>query len=136
QWSSMAILIAYDDSDGWYDHVASPNVSHSSDQQHDYLFGSCLCSSDAPAQGIQDRCDVGPRLPLLLISPFAKSNFVDHTVTDQPWFLRFIGATWALGRIGDQPFHAPAAPPASLFASTGPPPAGTRVLWPDTGEPA
>ena len=29
-----------------------------------------------------DRCGYGPRLPLLMISPYARLNFVDHTLTD------------------------------------------------------
>jgi phospholipase C len=138
EWSSMAILIAYDDSDGWYDHMASPNVSHSSDDQHDYLYGTGLCKSSTPASDThQDRCGYGPRLPLLLISPFAKRNFVDHTVTDQSSILRFIEDNWSLGRIGDQSFDAAAGSLANLFDLSGTHPiTGKLTLWPDSGEPA
>jgi phospholipase C len=45
------------------------------------------------------RCGYGPRLPFMVISPWAKSNFVDHTVTDQTSSLRFIEANWSLGFI-------------------------------------
>jgi len=45
------------------------------------------------------RCGYGPRLPLLVISPFARANYVDHTVTDQSSILRFIEDNWNLGRI-------------------------------------
>ena len=38
QWNSTAIIIAYDDSDGWYDHVMPPIVSQSSDPKNDKLF--------------------------------------------------------------------------------------------------
>jgi phospholipase C len=36
-----------------------------------------------------------------VVSPFAKRNFVDHSVTDQSSVLRFIEDNWSLGRIGD-----------------------------------
>jgi phospholipase C len=45
------------------------------------------------------RCGYGPRLPLLVISPYARENYVDHTVTDQTSILRFIEDNFGLGRI-------------------------------------
>jgi phospholipase C len=51
-----------------------------------------------------DRCGYGPRLPFLVISPYAKQNFVDHSLMDQTSILRFIEDNWSLGRIGDQSF--------------------------------
>ena len=45
------------------------------------------------------RCGYGPRLPFIVISPWAKSNFVDHTITDQTSSLRFIEVNWNLGFI-------------------------------------
>ncbi len=46
----------------------------------------------------QGRCGYGPRLPLMVISPYAKQNFVDHTVTDQSSILRFIEDNWVGGQ--------------------------------------
>jgi len=40
EWNSTAVIIAYDDSDGWYDHVMPPIVSQSNDRAHDALLGS------------------------------------------------------------------------------------------------
>jgi phospholipase C len=37
-----------------------------------------------------------------VISPFAKQNFVDHTLTDQASVLRFVEDNWRLGRLGNQ----------------------------------
>jgi phospholipase C len=68
-----------------------------------------------------DRRGYGPRLPLLLISPFTKTNFVDHQVTDQSSILRFIEDNWNLRRIGGQPKRCP--PSRRLdqsFAHAGP----------------
>ncbi|HWG24703.1 alkaline phosphatase family protein [Actinospica sp.] len=100
-WSSTAIVIAYDDSDGWYDHQAPPNVNSSSDPAVDALDGTGQCGSTAraPLAGEQDRCGYGARLPLLVISPYAKSNYVDHSVTDQTSVLSFIEQNWSTGSI-------------------------------------
>jgi len=79
----MAIIITYDDSDGWYDHVMSPIVNQS-ETDDDALTGVGKCgSASAASGGYQGRCGYGPRLPLLIISPFAQENFVDHSITDQ-----------------------------------------------------
>jgi phospholipase C len=104
-WGSTAVIIAYDDSDGWYDHVMSPIVNQSQDAAHDVLAGADACgtrASDPQTLGAyQDRCGYGPRQPLLVISPYAKSNFVDHTTTDQSSILRFVEDNWQTGNIGN-----------------------------------
>ena len=84
QWPTMAIFVTYDDSDGWYDHVMAPIVNPSSDGATDTLAGSALCGTSA-GTAYQDRCGYGPRhFPLLVISPYAKQNYVDHTPADRP----------------------------------------------------
>ena len=97
-WSSTAIVVAYDDSDGWYDHAiaGAGNPSHS---VADALTGPGQCGSGTPVAGEQGRCGYGPRMPLLVISPFAKRNSVDHTLTDQSSILRGIQDNWGLPRI-------------------------------------
>jgi phospholipase C len=139
EWKDMAILIAWDDSDGWYDHVLAPIVNQSGDAANDALLGSTgLCGSVA-AGAYLDRCGYGPRLPFLVISPFAKANFVAHTVADQSSILRFIEDNWQLGQIGNQSFDALAGPITNLFDfdSTHLPPAFDRtlILNPTTGQP-
>jgi phospholipase C len=91
-WSTTAIILAYDDSDGWYDHLS--NFVNGSQTAADTAGGFCNTAptllgvtSTTPVQG---RCGYGPRLPLLIISPWAKANFVDNTVTDQSSISRFI----------------------------------------------
>src|SRR5882724_11846969 len=101
-WDSTAVIISYDDSDGWYDHAMSPIVMQSNSSA-DALSGPGTCGTAGPGQ-FQGRCGYGPRLPLLVISPLARVNFVDHSVTDQSSILRFIEDNWELGRLGDQSF--------------------------------
>jgi phospholipase C len=129
-WQNTAIVIAYDDSDGWYDHVAGPIVNQSASAD-DNLNGAGLCGSGT-ASVYQGRCGYGPRQPLLVISPYAKVNYVDHTTTDQASILRFIEDNWNLGRIGDNSadayagtlmnmfkFQTPLAKAVALDANTG-----------------
>lgn len=97
-WSNTAIIITYDDSDGWYDHAMDPIVNQSS-VSDDQLAGPSNCGT-TPANGTPGRCGYGPRLPLIVISPYAKQNYIDHQQTDQSSIIRFIEDNWNLGRIG------------------------------------
>jgi len=113
QWSSTAIVLSYDDSDGWYDHVAPTILNGSNDAKND----TTLCSTGTPAAagGYVDRCGPSQRLPLLVISPFAKQNYIDHTLTTQPSVLKFIEDNWSTGRIGDSSFDATAGDITGMF---------------------
>jgi phospholipase C len=111
EWANTAVIIAYDDSDGWYDHQMPPIVNPSFTAA-DGLNGPGVCQrglqqrvpvATAPLDGAfgrpaQGRCGYGTRVPLLVISRFAKVNFVDHTLTDQSSVLRFIEDNWLAGQ--------------------------------------
>jgi phospholipase C len=90
-WDDTVVFIAWDDSDGWYDHAAPPLQNPSAATGFDALSpangGNCgTPKSDA----LQARCRFGPRLPLNIISPWTKVNYVDHSLSDQTSVLRFI----------------------------------------------
>jgi phospholipase C len=126
-WKRMAVIIAWDDSDGWYDHVMPPIVNRSSTPL-DFLCGS---QSDGPGA----RCGYGPRLPLLMLSPFAKENYVSHVLTDQTSILRLIEDRWLDGvRISEISFDGMAG---SLLDMLDPSRRGVRRLQldPATGLP-
>ncbi|WP_084151763.1 phospholipase C [Nocardioides halotolerans] len=110
-WKDTAIVIAYDDSDGWYDHRAA-KITHGS---HNATLDTPLCSGVPAAGGYTGRCGPGPRLPLLVLSPYARANFVDHHQTTQSSILRFIEDNWKVGRIGDFSFDAGAGSLKHLF---------------------
>ena len=141
-WKSTAIIILYDDSDGWYDHQMSPIINPSavlnmnSPSNSDQLNKPGVCGNGMPLSGIEGRCAHGPRQPLLVISPFAKVNFVDHTLTDQASVLRFIEDNWGTGKIGGGSFDALAGSLSNLFDFNNRA-FGTRrlILDPATGEP-
>jgi len=102
EWEHMAVIIAWDDSDGWYDHVMGPILKQSTTNQ-DGVNAPGQCGS-TNTDGVAGRCGYGPRLPLVVISPYAKDNVVDSTLTDQTSVLRFIEDNWSLGRIGNNSY--------------------------------
>jgi phospholipase C len=122
EWSSTAVVVMYDDSDGWYDHQLGPVVNQSSSPA-DMLTGVGACGNGSTALAVYDssiahaqgRCGYGPRLPLLLISPWAKDNFVDHTVTDQTSVIHFIEDNWLDGKRIQGSFDALANSIAQMF---------------------
>ncbi len=134
QWNNMAILITYDDSDGWYDHVMPPIVSQSNDPAQDSLLGpKGMCGTPA-AGAYLDRCGYGTRLPFLVISPWARQNYVSHTLNDTTSVLRFIEDNWDLGRIGDQSFDAIAGSILDNFDFTTAPHSRPVLLDDTSGE--
>ncbi|MET7934979.1 alkaline phosphatase family protein [Streptomyces sp. NPDC005322] len=119
QWKDTAIVVAYDDSDGWYDHAYAKPLNGSKDS----TAGSDGRATDSPAcqsgprpqGGYQDRCGPGTRQPLLVISPYSKADKVDHTRTEQTSITRFIEDNWRTGRIGDASFDARANTLSGMF---------------------
>jgi acid phosphatase len=69
QWPHMLIVVTYDEFGGQFDHVAPPKGD---------LLGP------------------GTRIPALVISPFAKKGFVDHTQYDTASFIRFVTNRYSL----------------------------------------
>jgi phospholipase C len=142
-WGSTAVINAYDDSDGWYDHQMSPIVNHS-ETSIDALSGDGACGDGTSAlAGVnpgtahaQGRCGYGPRLPFSVISIWAKKNFVDHTLTDQSSIPRFIEDNWLGGRrLEAGSTDAIAGSITNMFNFAQKPILFTLYLDPNTGEP-
>ncbi len=66
-WKSSAFMVSYDDWGGWYDHVRPPKRDMNGD---------------------------GFRAPALLVSPYARAHFIDHTTLDFTSILKFIEQNW------------------------------------------
>jgi len=100
EWATTAVFIAWDDSDGWYDHATptllNPSAAVGFDAVSPLTGGNC---GTPQADALQGRCGLGPRLVLNMVSPWAKVNYVDHTLTDQSSILRFIEDNWQLDYI-------------------------------------
>ncbi len=102
----------------------------------DALNGPGVCGHGTPLAGYADRCGHGPRLPFLLLSPYARVNAVDSALIDQTSVIAFIEDNWLGGqRIGGGSFDRLAGSLDGLFNWRRPdftPP----ILSPVTGEPA
>jgi phospholipase C len=68
-WNSTAIFLTWDDFGGFYDHVPPP---------------------------VLDNLGLGPRVPLLIISPYAKRGYISHQVYEFSSFLKFVEQRFAL----------------------------------------
>ncbi|WP_144159364.1 phospholipase C [Paraburkholderia sp. BCC1885] len=156
-WKNTAIIVTYDDSDGWYDHqFATPTTSsfdsttgesagNSSDNDRsvtgaDQINGVGQCNAADAVQGVginggavNGRCGPGTRIPFLVISPYAKPNYVDHTQITQASVVRFIEDNWlGSARIGQGSNDANAGSIMSLFNFT--PTTPTPALYLDTNQ--
>jgi phospholipase C len=99
QTGSILVVLAWDDSGGWYDHVYQAPIN-SSRATADGLNGAGKCGTTVPTAGaFKNRCGYGPRLPLLVISPYARENYVDHSLNDQTSIIRLIEQRFALGSV-------------------------------------
>jgi phospholipase C len=137
-WKDTAVILAWDDSDGWYDHAAAKVTSPSFDGV-DQLDGNGVCGSGTAAPGVMGkpvngRCGPGTRIPFLVISPWAKVNAVSHTRITQSSVTRFIEDNWLRGkRIGGGSFDASAGSMMDLFDFTAEGHVRPIVLNPRTG---
>ncbi len=124
EWRSTAVIILYDDSDGWYDHQTAP-VGNASFSPADRLDGMGRCGEPGSAPRlpgvagtgpVDGRCGPGTRQPFLVISPWARKNYVDHTLIVQSSVLRFIEDNWLGGaRLGGGSFDATAGAIDGMF---------------------
>src|ERR1700722_2575663 len=93
-WSSTAIVITYDDSDGWYDHQA-PTLLNGSDNSS---IDTAMCEATAVTVGSgSGRCGYSQRLPMIVISPYTQQNYVSNSKTDTTSVVNFIENNWLGG---------------------------------------
>ena len=104
-WKDTAIFITYDDFGGFYDHVPPPMV---------------------------DRWGYGGRVPMLVISPYAKKGFVDPTQYDHTSTMKFIETRWGLEPLTTRDAAANDLTNAFDFSASGLP---TQTGLPATGAP-
>jgi phospholipase C len=128
-WKNTAIIILYDDSDGWYDHQFATVTNASFDPDADRLdgMGACGAKGTTPQLGgvagtgpVNGRCGPGTRQPFILISPWARRNYVDHALITQSSVMRFIEDNWLHGqRVGQGSFDATAGSIDGMFDFAG-----------------
>jgi phospholipase C len=88
-WSDSVILITWDDSEGFYDHVAPPQFER--------------CPDGHP-------CGDGPRVPAIIISPYAKDHAILHDVADHTSFAKMLAWIFSLPQLATLPDEAPYLP--------------------------
>src|SRR6202167_3937411 len=101
-WPSTAIVITYDDSDGWYDHQAPTIIDGSSDANtsstNSAQVDTSLCTEGAVTVGTATgRCGYSQRLPMVVISPYTRENYVTSNLTDTASVVKFIEDNWLGG---------------------------------------
>ena len=110
-WKDTAVIVAYDDSDGWYDHAYSTPIT-SSYSSADELNGPSVCGTGTQPNGlsglpVNGRCGAGVRTPFMVISSHAKKNYVSHVPITQASIVQFIEDNWLAGtRLGGGSFDA------------------------------
>lgn len=135
-WKDTAVVILYDDSDGWYDHQFGPVIM----QSRTVLDGLTAIAQCGPTpssipNGQQARCGVGMRQPLLVISPWSRSSFVDSTLTTQASVIQLIEDNWLSGqRLGAGAEDAMTGSLDAMFDFQQANPNRTLTLDPSTGE--
>jgi phospholipase C len=116
EWKSTAIVVTYDDSDGWYDHQFAKIRTGARDAS----LNEPMCTSvpePVTSTGPQDdRCGPGPRLPFVVISPYSKVNAVGHQSLEQASVIKFVEQNWRLPQLGNGSFDARAKSFASLLS--------------------
>jgi phospholipase C len=86
-WSNTAIIITWDDWGGWYDHVPPPQVSiNNNNWGSGYIYGF--------------------RVPLIVVSPYAKARYISHVTHDFGSILNFIEQVFNLSSLGFADAHA------------------------------
>jgi len=124
-WKDTAVVITWDDSDGWYDHAFAKVTSSSFDPEADQLDGPGKCGAGTPPEGVagkpvNGRCGPGTRLPFFVISPWSRADFVSHTRISLASVVRFIEDNWLKGeRLGGGSFDATAGSIMGMFDFAG-----------------
>lgn len=140
-WKNTAVILTYDDSDGWYDHDFATSTSSSFDPTADQLDGLGKCGTGTQPTGISGkpvngRCGPGTRIPFLVISPWANQNYVYHDPITQASVVRFIEDNWLNGeRLGGGSFDATSGSIMPMFDFSGRGNAPKLFLSQTTGEP-
>ena len=99
-WKDSAFILSYDEHGGFYDHV-SPQITVSPDG----IPPSDLQPGDTCTLMTGPTCDftyTGFRVPLIVVSPFAKKNYVSHTVADYTAILKLIETRFGLASLTER----------------------------------
>ena len=140
EWKDTAVVVTWDDSDGWYDHAYAKPTHASFDAEADQLNGPGKCGTGTAPAGVDGkpvngRCGPGTRIPFLVISPWTRANHIDHALISQASVVRFIEDNWLGGkRLGGGSFDATAGQLTGLFDFATKHPRPALYLDPASGD--
>ena len=116
-WQSSAFILTFDEFGGFYDHVPpQPSVSPDGIKPVDLMTNDICTTSTGPT------CDftyTGYRVPLIVVSPFTKQNYVSHTVADTTAILKLIETTFNVSSLTNRDAAQPDM--SEFFDFTNPP---------------
>jgi phospholipase C len=131
QWSSSAIIFTFDEAGGLYDHVVPPTNVPSPDgiQPVDICTSStdtrctfaALTHSSPPYDAPGDFTRYGFRVPVVVISPFAKKGYVSHVTTDYTAWLKFVETRFNLQPLNSRDGWSGTSDMSDFFDYTNPP---------------
>jgi len=98
-WKDTALIVAFDETGGWWDHVAPPDLGG---QFATWVNGQpnlsgCQYTGDGLPCG---EAGLGPRMPVLVISPFAKQGFIDHDLLNTSSLVNWVEWNHRLPALG------------------------------------
>lgn len=99
-WKHTAIIVAFDETGGWWDHASPPAQT---DPHFMPTIDGSPNLSGCQYPGMGDPCGeagFGPRIPLLVISPYAKRHAVDHDLMDTSSLVRWVESNYHLPPLG------------------------------------
>ena len=140
-WAKTVLLLMYDENDGYFDHVPPPAPPS---KRGDTLLGASTVSTDGeyhlvknPTEAPHDRAELmgrpyglGPRVPMVVISPWSRGGYVNSEVFDHTSVIRFLEARFGVHEPNISPWRRAVCgdlTSAFNFATPNAAPAGTRL---------
>jgi phospholipase C len=118
QWPHAAVFLSYDEQGGLYDHVPPPPACAPDDYAPALDPGGFAAGYD----------QLGLRVPLIVVSPYARRGYVSHEITDHTSLLRFVAARFGLPALTHR--DANAVPPFDMFDFAHPDPTVPQLPTP------
>jgi len=98
-WKDSAFILTYDEFGGFYDHVPPQSAVSPDGIKPSDLRAGDICVPPNPSGPNCDFVYTGYRVPMIVVSPFAKKNYVSHTVADYTAWLKFVETRFNLGNL-------------------------------------
>jgi phospholipase C len=98
-WKDSVFILTWDENGGFYDHVAPQQTVSPEGMPPSDLQPGDVCTNPAHTGPNCDFVFTGYRVPLIVISPFSKKNYVSHTVADYTAILKLIETRFGLGSL-------------------------------------